>query len=296
MEHAAENGEYLTARQLLERARGISGETQAAILADPSIALSIINCIGHLAFVLWILGYSDEARQQEARIITLLSSPLDPIAGAVAIGHVLTIHHDLVRDHRTIPVHAEKVLARSIQSGSGYLASATGSISLGRLMVAGGSVDAGIEKIAAGMFAFQAAGDERNYYMWSYMAIAADLDAYRFADGRALTERAISQTGRAAVRLFEADLYRLKGEFLLMTCQPENEAEAVFREAISIARHRRAKSFELRATISLARLLATQGREKEAHRMLAGIYSWFTEGFDTADLRDAKALLDELGP
>ncbi|MBV8360088.1 MAG: hypothetical protein JO189_19440 [Deltaproteobacteria bacterium] len=92
---------------------------------------------------------------------------------------------------------------------------------------------------------------------------------------------------------FEADLHRMKGEFILMAGGVLNEAEAAFNSAISIARRQQARSFELRASISLARLLARQGRRDEARTMLAEIYNWFTEGFDTADLKEAKALLDE---
>ena len=160
--------------------------------------------------------------------------------------------------------------------------------------MAEGSVDAGIEKIAGGMLAFEAGGDNRNYYLFSYVAISMYLEAHRVADGIALTcAFANGPRWRAALR---SRPLSAQGRVPPYDMPAGERSRAVFREAISIARHRRAKSFELRATISLARLLATQGREKEAHRMLAGIYSWFTEGFDTADLRDAKALLDELGP
>jgi predicted ATPase len=100
---------------------------------------------------------------------------------------------------------------------------------------------------------------------------------------------------------YEAELYRLKGELMLqqpgvqgIASSVENEAEECFLRAIDIARHQQAKSLELRATTSLARLLARQGRGDDAHAMLAEIYGWFTEGFDTADLKEAKALLDEL--
>jgi predicted ATPase len=94
----------------------------------------------------------------------------------------------------------------------------------------------------------------------------------------------------------EAELYRLKGELLQKREQADAaEAEACIRQAIEIARSQQAKMFELRATTSLARLLATQNRREEARAMLAEIYIWFTQGFDTADLTSAKALLDELG-
>jgi len=94
----------------------------------------------------------------------------------------------------------------------------------------------------------------------------------------------------------EAELHLLRGEAILMRDSAATaEAEECFRKAIEIARGQSAKWWELRATTSLARLLAKQGKRDEARAMLADIYNWFTEGFDTADLKDAKALLDELG-
>ena len=94
---------------------------------------------------------------------------------------------------------------------------------------------------------------------------------------------------------YEAELHRLRGELLQMLTDGDLEgAERCFRKAIDIARGQSAKSWELRATTSIARLLAKQDRREEAHTMLAEIYNWFTEGFDTADLKDAKALLEEL--
>jgi predicted ATPase len=91
------------------------------------------------------------------------------------------------------------------------------------------------------------------------------------------------------------ELYRLRGKLLLKKEDSNaGDAQRCFEQAMEIARKQSAKSFELRATTSLARLLASQGRRDEARTMLADIYNWFTEGFDTADLKDAKALLDEL--
>jgi predicted ATPase len=95
--------------------------------------------------------------------------------------------------------------------------------------------------------------------------------------------------------LHEAEVHRLKGELLLMQDASNSaQAEQSFRAAIEISRKQHAKSWELRATTSLARLLDKQGNRDKARAMLAEIYNWFTEGFDTADLKDAKALLDEL--
>jgi predicted ATPase len=94
-------------------------------------------------------------------------------------------------------------------------------------------------------------------------------------------------------RHWEAELYRLKGE-LLLTQGDKTEAEASFHKAIEVARHQQARSWELRATVSLCRLWRKQGRVDEARQMLAEIYGWFTEGFDTPDLQEAKELLEEL--
>jgi predicted ATPase len=97
------------------------------------------------------------------------------------------------------------------------------------------------------------------------------------------------------MHFYDASLHRLKGEAILMRdFSMTAQAEECFRKAIGIARSQSAKSLELRATTSLARLLANEGKRDEARKMLAEIYGWFTEGFDTADLKDAKALLEEL--
>ena len=106
---------------------------------------------------------------------------------------------------------------------------------------------------------------------------------------------ALELSAKSGERWCEAELYRLKGELhLIKDADLRTEAERCFRTAIAVALEQRAKSLELRATTSLARLLRDTGRRDEAHTMLAGIYNWFTEGFDTADLKDARALFQEL--
>jgi class 3 adenylate cyclase len=291
--NAAEKGEYPQARLFLERACAISDQTQSVILADPRIAVGLMNCMGRLAFVLWIMGYPDLARWLKTRLVASLDRALDDYARAVAISHALTIHHDLMRDDRAIHLQAEDALAQAIKNGHLY-GRAIGLISLGRIMVAEGKLDAGAEKVVEGMLALEATGDVRNYFVYAYAASATYLKAHHGDEGLGLVERAISWMRAGGALLFEADFHRLRGEFLLTTGRPEKEAEAAFREAITIARREQAKSFELRATMCVARLVARQGSYHQAHTMLAEIYGWFTEGFDTADLKDAKALLDEL--
>jgi len=129
---------------------------------------------------------------------------------------------------------------------------------------------------------------------WFFAGISAGyLSAGRAAEGLQEIEQGL-KLGERGSRFLKAELLRLKGELLLIGGNREPEAARCFREAIEIARRQSAKSWELRATMSLARLLAKQGRGDEARTMLADIYGWFAEGFDTADLKDAKALLDEL--
>jgi predicted ATPase len=97
-------------------------------------------------------------------------------------------------------------------------------------------------------------------------------------------------------RWWEAEVYRLRGVMLLrQPGTPQAEAEAWLQRALDVARHQEAKSLELRAAMSLSRLWQQQGKRQEAHDLLAEVYSWFTEGFDTADLQEAKTLLEELG-
>jgi predicted ATPase len=110
-----------------------------------------------------------------------------------------------------------------------------------------------------------------------------------------LTE-ALTHVETTGERYYEAEIYRLKGELLLQQ-HSDNQADAehCFQQAISIAQSQQAKSWELRAATSLTRLWQQQGKRQEAHDLLAPVYGWFTEGFDTADLQDAKALLNELG-
>ena len=111
---------------------------------------------------------------------------------------------------------------------------------------------------------------------------------------------ALTLVGKTGERYYEAELYRLKGTLTLQSEVPglksevEEGAEKCFHQAIEIAQRQSAKSLELRATMSLARLWQRQGKKAEAHEMLAAIYGWFTEGFDTKDLQEAKALLEEL--
>ncbi len=114
------------------------------------------------------------------------------------------------------------------------------------------------------------------------------------AEALAAVAEALASTAQMGGSREEAELHRVKGELMLMNPRDDAEAERCYRNAMDIARAQSARLWELRATTSLARLLRRQGKTAEARSQLAEIYNWFTEGFEFADLKDAKALLDEV--
>jgi predicted ATPase len=130
-----------------------------------------------------------------------------------------------------------------------------------------------------------------------YLALIADAygAAGRIDDGFHALDEALDWVQRNDERLYLAEVHRIRGELLLAQDAPDRvQAERCFQEALTVARDQQAKSWELRAATSLARMWLQQNRTEEARALLAPVYEWFTEGFDTADLQDAKALLDQL--
>ena len=291
---SATTAEYSSARGYFQRALGISDETRSVLIRNPYIALGLLNCIGNLGYVLWILGYPDQAVGQHARQVNLLSDPLGPVALNLGFIHILVTRCDFLRDHRGMREQAQRLVDLSQEHGLAYY-SAVGLIWLGRLMVVEADVELGIETIAEGRRALELLGEIATSELFSHCIATAYLAAGRTDEGLAFLEGAIAKSAAGGVRMYQADLHRLKGELLLGAGAPESQVEESFRQAIAIAQRQEAKGWELRTTTSLARLLASQGRREEARILLGEIYNWFTEGFDTADLKDAKALLEQLG-
>jgi predicted ATPase len=152
-----------------------------------------------------------------------------------------------------------------------------------------------------GLAALQATGAEVFWPCWLALLAEAYGKGRQAEKGLTVMTEALAAANKNQERNYEAELYRLKGTLTLQSqvqspkSQVEKEAEACFLKALEIARKQHAKSLELRATVSLARLWQQQGKKDEARQLLAEIYGWFTEGFDTKDLQEAKALLAELG-
>jgi predicted ATPase len=183
---------------------------------------------------------------------------------------------------------------------------ATGTIVAGWALAAQERVKEGIAKIQQGMAAYQATGaGVTRLYDCALLAEASGKGG-QVEEGLTVLAAALTGVNSKGNRFYEAELYRLKGQLTLQKFQassskfqasnPQAEAEAAacFHKAIEIARRQSAKSLELRAVMSLSRLWQQQGKKDEARRILAEIYGWFTEGFDTADLQEAKALLESL--
>jgi predicted ATPase len=152
----------------------------------------------------------------------------------------------------------------------------------------------GIAYMSRGLRGARETGSELMRPMWLGVLAEAHGKAGRPAEGLDLLSEAKEVAEKADDHSYEAELCRLEGELSLLVGRSENEAEKWFRRGIDVARRQEAKSLELRAVMSLSRLWQKQGKKEEARKMLADIYGWFTEGFDTADLKEAKALLDEL--
>ena len=158
----------------------------------------------------------------------------------------------------------------------------------------------GVAQIKEGLVAWRATGSElfRPYFL----ALLAETNGItgRTEEGLAVLSEALVIVNKTEERIWESELYRLKGELTVRLGEELTddtllqEAEQCLHEAIDIAQQQQAKSWELRAAMSLACLWQQQRKKAEAHRLLAEVYDWFTEGFDTADLQDAKTLLDEL--
>ena len=156
-----------------------------------------------------------------------------------------------------------------------------------------GEAEEGIAQMLQGVAGWRSTGMEVG--ILGFLALIAEAygKARQAEKGLGLCKEALDQTERTSEAYWEAEGHRVKGELLQSTGRL-SDAEASFRHAIEVARHQKAKSWELRATLSLSRLLQEEGRSQEARPLLSEIYGWFTEGFDTPDLKEARALLDVL--
>jgi predicted ATPase len=153
----------------------------------------------------------------------------------------------------------------------------------------------GMAQLREGLDVHRAKGTELGLPSYLTMLAEVYLIQGRIDEGLTVVTEALALVDKNDERWWEAELYRLKGELLQQQAVPDvSQAEICFQQALTVARHQQAKSLELRAAMSLARLWQQQGKRTAAYALLTPIYDWFTEGFDTADLQEARALLEAL--
>jgi predicted ATPase len=153
----------------------------------------------------------------------------------------------------------------------------------------------GIAQMTHGIAAYRATGAEAWRHYWLVLLAEAYGKAGQIDAGLAALTEALALVEKNGECYYEAELHRLRGKFFLTQGVPDAlQAASCFHQALEVARNQHAKSLELRAATSLARLWQQQGKRQDAYNLLAPVYHWFTEGFDTADLQDAKALLDDV--
>ena len=282
-------GEWLLARKHLDLALSFY-DRKGPILIGHDAG---VNCLSYMALVMWALGYPDQALEKSNAAIELAQVQSHPPSMAFAQG-VAGYLRQYRREAHTAQEIAEGLIALSTEQGFAHWL-AQGTITRGWAMGAQGHDEEGIAQILEGLAAFRAIGVEVLRPHALCLLAEAYTDTGLLDDGLDALAEAVAAADEHEVRHYEPEMHRLKGELLLRQDDFNvAEAQRCFERAIEIARKQSAKSFELRATISLAQLFATQGRRDEARAMLTEIYNWFTEGFDTADLKDARALLDEL--
>jgi DNA-binding winged helix-turn-helix (wHTH) protein/predicted ATPase len=243
---------------------------------------------------LWHLGYPDQARRRIHETLTLAQELSHPFSQAIALAYAAMLHQ-FRRDVQTAHELADAAMALCTEHGFTYYA-AWAMIIQGWVGVVREQSEASLAQIRQGIEALQATGGSaRLPYYRALLAEAYGSVGQIATGGHALTKAfvAMQNTGEC---WWEAELHRLQGELVLRQVPAgEQRAEVAFRQALAIARRQQARSLELRAAISLARLWQQQGKRVEARQLLAPIYGWFTEGSDTADLQEARALLAAWG-
>jgi predicted ATPase/class 3 adenylate cyclase len=254
-----------------------------------------VMCQGYAGWPVWMLGYPDQARQSVHGAVILAQESTHPFSLAAAL-IMAALVDQLCREVQAVQERAEAIMTLSAEQGFPFYL-AVGTILRGWALTVQGEGAEGVAHLRKGLAACRATGAELHRPCWLVMLAEAYGAAGQPEEGLTVLVETLDIVDKTGERDWEAELHRIKGELLLMQQdikQKVEEAEECFRQALDIARHQQAKSLELRAAMSLSRLWQSHGKKEESRNFLSEIYGWFTEGFDTADLKDAKALLEEL--
>ena len=275
---------------------------QAIAFYDPDKHRSLVTRFGQdmkvivlswRALALWLLGYPEAA----------LADANEAIRYAREIGHAATLMYALGiaplvvvarGDYATADLLSDEVIALADQKGALFW-KVFGMRLRGQCLACTGRAAQAVKVLTATANAYRSTGSTALVPLDQLYFAKAYTELGQFADASSCIDEAMATLEKNKDRLWEAEALRLSGEIALMEKVPSaTKAEAYFERALSVARQQQAKSWELRASMSLARLWRAQGKVQQARELLAPVYGWFTEGFDTRDLKDAKALLEEL--
>jgi predicted ATPase len=285
-------GEYAASLTHLEQGIAlIDLAAQRALVLRRDVAPGV-QCLILAALTLWCLGYPVQALQRSQEALTLAEKLAHPHSLAFARHVAASLHHHR-REVSAVQALADAFLTLATAQGFPLFVGYGTCWRVWALSMQGQS-EAGLAQLHQGMAVVLAMGQTLTRPL--YLVLRADAAEHtgQVEEGLPLLAEARTVLGAYEQGDLVAETYRLQGELLLRRAVPDAaQAEASLRQALAIARRQQAKSWELRAATSLSRLWQCQGKRDEARELLAPIYGWFTEGFDTPDLQEAKALLDE---
>jgi TOMM system kinase/cyclase fusion protein len=286
-------GELVAARAHLEQEMALYDPQQHRSHTSHYGVDPRVSCLSTVIWALWLLGYSDQALERSREALTLAQELSHPYSLAYALQGAVRLHQ-FRREVRVTQERAEGLLAVSSEQGFAQWAAA-GAMMRGWGLAEHGSAEEGMAQMRQGLHAWQGMGIEAGLPYWLSLLAETSTSSQQVADGHRVLAEAFVLVDKNEERWWEAELHRLKGKLLLKQPAPdEHQAETWFQHALTIAHRQQAKSLELRAAMSLSRLWQQQGQRHQAYDLLAPIHGWFTEGFETADLQEAKALLEEL--
>ena len=308
-------GELAIAREHSEQSLALYDDHQHRSLAALYGFNPQVFCLGRVCQSLWLLGYPERALQRSQEGLSRAQGLTHPPTMGLALMSAVFLHQ-LRREEQVVQKQAEAMITLCSEQGFAYNL-AIGTLLRGWALAEQGHEEEGITQMGQGQAAFRAMGAKIGQSAYSARLADTYGKVGRAEDGLRLLAEALAEVQETGERFWEAELYRLKGTLTLEargwrletgfpSLQASSlkplvseevlwETEGYFLKAIEVARKQQAKSWELRAATSLARLWQQQGKKAEAHRLLAEVYNWFTEGFDTKDLQEAKGLLEELG-
>jgi class 3 adenylate cyclase/predicted ATPase len=288
---AHQSGEFVLAKEQLEIAISHYDREHHHALAHMVGVDPEVSARSYLAWTLWYLGYPDQALEMGKRALAAAQDHPHTLAFAEFFFCLLL---QFRREPVAVREGAERGIVLSVEQG--FTAQLTLlNFQRGWAVAELGNLEEGSVLMEAAQAGVWASGHRLGWPYYPNRLAEAYMRTGRLAEAHNLLADAVAFASEHQDRCWEAETNRLKGDLWLMQSELHaEEATHCFKGAIEIAREQCAKFWELRATMSLGRLLKMQGRREEARVMLADIYNWFTEGFDTADLKDAKALLDDL--